>query len=311
MDNFAPILIPTLNRNEHLLRCLQSLLACINADKTDIYIALDYPGKEVHWDGYKKIERLLENIKGFKSINIIKRNSNYGAVKNFHESLTELFKKYDRIILSEDDNVFAPSFINLVNQGLMVYEKRTDIFSISGYNIPLSFPTWYNHDAYLVTAFTAWGVGVWKDKWEKVDWSLDNFNTLLSKIENYKKLKKYYLRYLPQLIKMSDTGILVADSVLFLYLLDRNMYSVYPVKSRVKNTGHDGTGENCGYSDLYINQYIYEGTEEVNLPHDLQPDKIILDLFLKHLQLPFFQRIKGKIPTPIYNTLRHIIKNKH
>ena len=44
--NYTPILIPTLNRYNHLKRCVESLAKCTHADKTDLYIALDYPLKE-------------------------------------------------------------------------------------------------------------------------------------------------------------------------------------------------------------------------------------------------------------------------
>lgn len=314
MDNFAPVLIPTLCRHEHFKRCVESLSLCIHADKTDLYIAFDYPLKDAHWDGYRKIEKYIPEINGFKSVTIIKRDVNYGAVKNFFDPIAEIFKKYDRLIVSEDDNVFAPSFLKFVNKGLIIYENRPDIFSVSGYNYPFTIPSFYRHDAYLITAFTAWGVGLWRDKWNQVDWSWDNFNVMLSKKENYKNLKRNYQIYLPQLFKVRDSGVITADGVLFLNLLDKNMYSLLPVKTMVRNTGHDGSGEHCGYSTTYINQKVYEGLEDIRLPPDLQPDKKLLDLFLKHIQLPFkvivVEKIKRLIPAPLLMRLRRIIKNK-
>ena len=37
MNNFAPVLIPTLCRYDHLKRCIESLSACTHAEKTDLY----------------------------------------------------------------------------------------------------------------------------------------------------------------------------------------------------------------------------------------------------------------------------------
>lgn len=308
MNNYAPVLIITLNRYEHFMQCVESLSACTHADKTDLYIAFDYPLKDSHWDGYKKIENYIEKIHGFRKVNIIKRNINYGATKNLFDGMAEVFEKNDRIILSEDDNVFAPSFLKVVNTGLNTYKSRQDIFSISAYNSPLPMPSWYKHNVYLITGFTAWGVGVWKDKWNKIDWSLDSFNAMLSKKENYKILIKYYQRYLPQLLEIRDTGVITVDGFIFLYLLDKKMYSVYTAKSRVRNMGHDGSGEHCGQSEIYANQKIYEGFDNVYFPSDLHPDKKLIDLISKHIQLPFIQRIKGLIPAPIRMTLRRICK---
>ena len=43
IKEFAPVLIPTLNRYEHFKRCLESLERCTWAEKTDVYVALDFP----------------------------------------------------------------------------------------------------------------------------------------------------------------------------------------------------------------------------------------------------------------------------
>ena len=110
ITQFAPVLIPTLNRYEHFLRCVESLSKCTHADKTDLYIALDYPANDLHWEGYNKIKEYLNEVSGFKSVKIIQRDQNYGAIQNIEDAQQQIFQEYDRIILSEDDNEFAPNF---------------------------------------------------------------------------------------------------------------------------------------------------------------------------------------------------------
>jgi len=308
MNNFAPVLICTLNRHEHFSRCVKSLAKCLYSDKTELYIALDYPSNQAQLDGYTKINAFLPKIKGFKNIIIIKRTKNLGAEQNYLEAQKEIFLNNDRIIISEDDNVFAPSFLEFVNTGLCVYENRPDIYSISGYNSPFTMPSWYKYDIYLRTGFTGWGVGGWRDKWNKVDRSSEYYNSILCNKENYKKLKRNYQIYLPQLLKIRDTGIITGDGLLFLYLLDKNMYSVYPVKTRVKNNGHDGSGENCGYNEKYLNQKVYNGAEDVCFPFDLQPNEELAKYIIKQLQPPFIEKIRLKIPSPVRMLLKRIIK---
>lgn len=308
MNNFAPVLIPTLNRHVHFKRCVESLSACTHADKTDLFIAFDYPLNESHWPGYEIIKAYLPNIKGFKTVNIIERENNYGVVDNFLKSLEYVFKIYGRIIFSEDDNFFAPSFLAFVNKGLSVYESRADIFSVSGYNSPIKMPAWYQYDGCLRTGFTAWGVGIWRHKWQEVDWSLKFFNSMFEKKKNIKVLKKYYLRYYPQLLKIRDTGVITGDGLLFLYLLDKNMFSLYPVQSRVRNTGHDGSGEHCGDSDIYMNQHIYEGMKEPHLPLDIQPDPKLTKYILKQRQLSVIEKLKMHIPSNIRKMLKKYLK---
>lgn len=309
MNRFAPVLIPTLNRHVHFKRCVESLSVCTHADKTDLFILLDYPLKDAHWEGYELIKAYLPNIKGFKTINVIEREKNYGVNDNLFNAMNYVYKRYDSLIISEDDNVFAPSFLKFVNYGLSIYEHRPDIFSISGCNDPFPMPDWYKHDAYLITAFCAWGVGIWRDKWNKVDWSLDSFNSMLSKKENFKKLKENYQRYLPQLLKIRDTGVITGDGLLFLYLLQNKMYSIYPTKTRVRNTGHDGSGVNCGNGGtIYLNQKVYEGLKDPHFPFDLQPDPKLIKYKLKQVQLSLIEKFKLQIPPTIRIALKKYLR---
>ena len=84
IEKFAPVIIPTLCRYDHFTRCIESLAKCKFSNMTDVFVALDYPAKKVHWDGYLKICEYLEDKQsefGFKSLNIIKRERNYGVGK--------------------------------------------------------------------------------------------------------------------------------------------------------------------------------------------------------------------------------------
>ena len=72
---YAPVIIPTLNRYEHLKNCLESLSKCSGAENTEVYIGLDYPSRSEHLSGYKKIRDYLDNCGdlGFKKLTVIKR----------------------------------------------------------------------------------------------------------------------------------------------------------------------------------------------------------------------------------------------
>ena len=52
---YAPILIPTLCRSKHFIRCIESLKKNGWAMYTDVYVALDYPSKELTGKGIIKL----------------------------------------------------------------------------------------------------------------------------------------------------------------------------------------------------------------------------------------------------------------
>lgn len=47
---------------------VQIKINCTGADRTELYIGLDFPAEESHWEGYRKICDYLPNIIGFKNV---------------------------------------------------------------------------------------------------------------------------------------------------------------------------------------------------------------------------------------------------
>ena len=121
---YAPVLILTLNRDLHFKNCVESLSKCLNADKTDLFIALDYPLNDSHYEGFDKIIKIIDTISGFKTINIIRRDVNYGIPRNFEDAMDKIFSVYDRVILSEDDNQYDQELTGVLSGKMMQKSKR-------------------------------------------------------------------------------------------------------------------------------------------------------------------------------------------
>lgn len=264
MDNFAPVLIPTLNRNVHFKRCVDSLSVCTNAIETELYIALDYPLNSFHHDGYNKILNFIEGITGFKQVHLIKRKVNYGSQKNYLDAINLIFKKYDRCIFSEDDNYFSPNFLDYINKGLHKYKDRNDIFAICGYNFPINMPTSYNKKIYLWRGLSAWGYGIWRDRWEKIRFDVDSDSSVtrvrsfLSDTKNIHKLEQVAGHYFPTVLKMVNTQFNIIEPLVVMYLVKNELLCVFPTISKVRNYGHDGSGEHCNAIkyDMFSRQRI-------------------------------------------------------
>lgn len=294
ISNFAPVLIPTLNRHIHFKRCIESLAKCTHAKKTDLYIAFDYPLKDEHWEGYNIIKQFLNQISGFKSVTIIERGRNYGAIDNLFNAIDQIFEDYDRVILSEDDNEFSIDFLNFINLGLEVYNNRADVFSISGYNYPIKFPKSYKSNVYVWSGFSAWGVGIWKDKWKKVKWDLYSLKKFLDCKSNIKSLDKIAENYVPALRKIIQTGFITGDTYICYHQFINEMYSIFPICTRVRNTGNDGSGINCVElkNDIYSNQVLYNSLEKYSLNKEIGPEKRIYSILRNHFKVGLKKRIK-------------------
>jgi len=292
MKDIAPILIPTLNRHIHFKRCVESLAACTFADKTDLYIFLDYPSKESHWDGYDLIKSYLPSIKGFKTVNVIAREKNYGVIDNFFKSVEYVLERSDRFIFSEDDNVFSPDFLDYINKGLEVYKDRKDILSINGYQYPVTLPDSYDHDVYLFQGFSAWGYGTWKDRWGNISWDVEELKIFLNnKKKPNKLLSKNLIKGLNRIV---ETGYITGDTFVCYHQVRNNMYSVFPVVSHVINNGHDGSGIHGGNNKkvrkIYLNQSISDGTLKVDFPVELKPDQSVLNSLRKQFNVSIIKK---------------------
>lgn len=306
MNNFAPILIPTLNRFEHFKRCIESLKNCTYSEMTDVWIALDYPSKESHWEGYNKILNYINSIDGFKKVQVIKREKNYGIPGNYFDAERRIFEIYDRYIISEDDNEFSQNFLTYMNQALDYYEKEERVLAACGYNYPIRIPSSYKYDVYFWKGYSAWGAGTWKRKWEKIDWSIINVKSYLKHPENIKLINNYsehLIRFLNKMIKSDD---ILGDAIVSYYLIKNNMYCVFPAISKVRNQGNDGSGTNSGRNAFFSKQRIDNGQTTFVLPNQITENKIIN----RKLSRYFSQKKIWRIFNKVYKYYLLIIEKK-
>lgn len=255
---YAPILIPTLCRYEHFIRLIESLKKNSWAEHTDLIIAIDYSPSPKYDYGRDKICSYLEtgNFNDFKSLKIIKRTKNYGAINNGDSLVQEVFEMYDRLVLLPDDIDVAPNFIEYMDKCLEYYESKEEIIAVCGYTYPVKWKVSEGASVLKIqTNCAVWGIGYWKNK----------YNSTLQDLSNGKVLKQYpyflkhrlynkmidacFREYVEAacyrwcyghqwLLNMSDIGLRA-------YLSVMDKYAICPVISKVRNYGFDGSGEYC------------------------------------------------------------------
>lgn len=253
---YAPVCIPTLNRFEHLKICLESLSKCTWADKTEVYVALDYPPAD-KWDfyapGWEKNKEFLHSCgdMAFKKLHVIEREENFGIwfnpagkPTNLGALLDEYIRgKYDHWICTEDDNVFAPAFLEYMNKGYELFKDDPKAVCISAYRF--NFPIKHDDNTYLrqVIDYSAWGcmhVGLHKFPYLDYHWFRNNLSLKVL----YRLWRRFgwgavcgYVSHLPK------TGnIRPVDNHLWTYMQVMGYEQITPVKNLVMNNGLDGSG---------------------------------------------------------------------
>ena len=250
--NYSPILIPTLCRSEHFIRCIESLKKNTWAEYTDVYVALDYPAKEQHWDGYNKIRLYLEgDFSNFSSFHIIKREKNYGSARNMKELRELVLKKYDRFIRTDDDWEFSPNFLEYMNKCLDVFENDECVMGVTGYSYPVHWHVKEECTAFKSSLiFPMWGTGFWRDKFLKMENDIEaDFIGNYTRKNNLSRESMTDARYIDCLSAATNYKNLLtkkfSDVSCGCYIQLTNRYVITPKISKVRNYGFDGSGVWC------------------------------------------------------------------
>lgn len=276
---YAPIYIPTLCRYEHLKRGLASLKKNSWARYTDVYIALDYPAKESHWGGYRKICEYLENedFSIFSRFVVVKREKNYGAGMNSFVMCNEIMRKYDRWIFAEDDIVFAPNFLEYMDKCLEHFENDDEILAINGYTYPIDWKLEKDSTVFKQSAtFSTWGAGFWKKKYLAVRQELgsgylrENFDRAVHDGTLSKMIKGRCCDYVIFALSGEREGLYykMSDVALSIYLKLKRMVVISPAITKTRNYGFDGSGAYCSKIEKITNNnsveydYTYQPIDE-------------------------------------------------
>ncbi len=248
---YAPVIIITCNRYEHLERCIASLKENTYADQTELYISVDYPPNDEYKEGWEKVCQLLQKpIAGFAGVHLYFQETNLGVYENYQFLRRAAFENHDRLIYTEDDNEFAPNFLAYIDKGLELYENHPKVYGICGYID--DYPFHHGEDNVIpLTDGCEWGMGIWREKEAVVQEQL-TMRTWINAAKDVKLMKQLYKnrsrlfsRMLGRLISGNEEQELLNIDVnrgIFMALND--FCAINPVRTKVRNWGFDGSGQN-------------------------------------------------------------------
>lgn len=296
MNRKYPVIIPTLNRFDHLRCCVESLAKNSLAQETELVIGLDYPPSEKYREGYEKIKEYLPLITGFEKVTILRAKENLGVVENCKQ-LREYVKScgYDGFIFSEDDNEFSPNFLEYMNWGLNTFRNDDSVLGICGFKrVNVDF---LENNVYKYPKFVAWGCGFWFSKYEKKE-KFHDFSILQKWVDSQKFSICFTdrVRVISAVLGMLKRKTITGDTLTNLIPIEER-YFVFPKISMVRNHGWDGSG-------------IHGGTKEVNrfylnLPIDTNPH------FTPKIYSPLYDERLNRVYKKTYKTgfIRIILNN--
>lgn len=281
---YAPVVVFCYNRKEHLKKTLEALERNKLADHSEVYIFSDGFRGEEDRRAVGEVRNFLKEYKekaGFKSIEIIESGKNKGLGKAILSGVSEIISRYGKVIVLEDDIVTSEDFLEYINQALDFYESDDNIWSVTGYTLPLKGLKTYKEDIYLSYRASSLAWGTWENRWKTVDWQVKNFQELSRSKEKQKQFNRGG-REMYQMLKAQQEGKNNSWAIRWCYSQSmQNKYTVHPKYCKAQHIGGDGTGENS----LITNKYMTELDATPVALKNVEPDKKILRQFRNYYRL--------------------------
>lgn len=247
---YAPIVLFTHKRVDQLRKCILSLINNKDSKKSSLIIFSDGNKGELDLEAVRKVRKYLKTITGFKNITTVLRKKNFGLVKNITTGINEVFEKFSKAIFLEDDLVVSKNFLHYMNESLRIYQNNKSVVSIHGYCYPVKFKKSKNNFFFLKGA-DCWGWATWRRGWINYN---NDADYLISELRNRKLIESFnfnnsypYFDMLTETRRKNHSWAIKWYASAFL----KNMHTLYPKKSYVKNIGFDSMATNCNSENVF------------------------------------------------------------
>ena len=286
----TPVIVIGFNRPHVLERTLLALAQCYTVTERAILLYVDGARTQDEQSDIDAVINVAEKIRItlLPNLKIIVRKVNYGCQKNICSAIKEVLDAVGRMCLIEDDVLVSRTFLQYMDDALEFYQDDLRIFNVNGYKPRyLRIHSWYKSDVYLDLRNHTSGWGIWKDRWDRVRFGLDDWDMFKNDEDNLKKLSMagYDLYSMIECQKLSPQ--LEAWDVQCTYHMVKNgMYSIAPRFSLTKNIGFGLESMHCKqYNPVMPTQKYYNFRP--NLVRDIQTDKRILSQIPYVIQSPY------------------------
>ena len=249
MQHFAPIALFVYNRPEHTRRTLKFLKQNLQADESRLFIFSD-GAKDVKQSAkVGEVRELIKQTEGFKSVQIIERETNFGLANSIIDGVGMLTSKYGKVIVFEDDLISSEYTLQYFNDALDRYENEYDVMHIGAYMYPLTdkgLP-----ETFFYRAASSWGWATWGRAWKYFEPDIDKIISQFNAEKKHRFSIEGTMNFWKQ-IREFKTGRNNSWAIRwYASVFLNNGLTLNPSASLVNNIGHDGSGIHSGKNNLY------------------------------------------------------------
>jgi hypothetical protein len=294
----APIALFVYNRLEHTKKTVEALQKNNLATESELFVFSDSWKSEEGRARVEEVRTYIKTISGFKKVEVVERNENFGLAKSIISGVTELVSKYGKVIVLEDDLVTSPYFLKYMNEALDMYTDNNEIISIHGYMYPIKSIYSVPGTSFIKGA-DCWGWATWKRGWDLFE---KNGQKLLDELESKNLTTEFDFAGSYPFTHMLEGQIAGKNSSWairwYASAFLKNKLTLYPNQSLVQNVGMDGSGRHSGITSAYDSVASQK-------PVVLEKQKLIENAWARKEMINYFNSLK---PSPIRRIVDKIKK---
>lgn len=237
----APIVIFAYRRPDHLRNTLMSLMRCQGFESSPIIVYGDGPKNDLERDAVDATRAVAESFLGVRAEYHFSQ-TNRGLSASVINGVTDVLKRFERVIVIEDDLELKPGFLVHMNNALDAYANDVKVFQVSGYMFDVQ--EMRDHESAVFLPFTtSWGWATWQRAWQKFDtsafgWEKLSTDSSLRRRFNLGGAYDYATMLERQMCGQQDSWAIRWYWSVF----NEHGLALFPPQSLVRNTGFDGSG---------------------------------------------------------------------
>lgn len=289
----APIALFVFRRPEHTRRTLEHLRRNGEAAASPLHVFSDGPRNEGERPAVEEVRRIVRAAEeGFASFEIHEAESNRGLAASVIAGVSEMVRRYGRVIVLEDDMECAPYFLRFMNEGLERLRDDERIASIHGYTTPMPETV---PECFLRPGADCWGWATWERGWKLFN---PDAAALLAELKRRKLIRKFDLQGgFPFSRMLADQAAGKVDSWAIRWQASVFLAGKYMLQSGrplVRNIGGDGSGTHDAGGEA-IPLWERPVTVVGNPPPEPKAARRAFRESMRQWKIPLRKRVAGKI----------------
>lgn len=290
MQALAPIALFVYNRPGHTRLTLESLKRNVHAAESTLYIFSDAARDADQFVKVAEVRDIIRSTDGFKELELIERETNYGLANSIIDGVSMLTAKYGKVIVFEDDLIASPYTLQYFNDALSRYQNEERVMHIGAYMYPLK-----NKDlpeTFFYRAASSWGWATWDRAWKNFEPDIDKIILQFSDEKKHRFSIEGAMNFWKQVMEFktgrnNSWAIRWYASVFLNHGLTLN-----PSASLINNIGHDGSGIHSGKNTMYDVEVSKQAVTE--FPSEIVEHKEAYEAiryFLRHRKGNLLERV--------------------